>query len=306
MSKSLQIHSLGQLREIVKSTSSANLNPNSFFIATELSMHGHVDLSTAYIEEIKKSRARAARHSYLRFLGNINKNLSKYNISKQISHRSKLFDRLLGFDTLFFEGGPHLIIVFATMYNNFGISFPVLHSMLLGQGLSILYIKNPNADMYCSGSPKLGNSIDEMGRSLRKFVLDHKFKKVSVAGFSSGGYAALFCAAIIGADIFIGFGIRTDWSRGSELLFSQGRAAPNDIDYLSNTLVNMGNYHSVDQIGRGFLYYGALDGSDVSHAENMRGKDNFELIPVKNAQHHVINSLISIGKFEKALNIRTD
>lgn len=303
MSKSKKIHSLEQLQEMVKLTSSANLDPNSFFIATELSMHGYADLSTTYIEEIKNSRARAARNPYLRYLGNINNNLSKYNISEQISHNSELFERLLGFDTLFFEGGPKLIIVFATMYNNFGVSFPVLHSMLLGQGLSILYIKNPNVDMYCSGSPKLGNSIDEMGRALKKFVLDHKFEKVSVAGFSSGGYAALLCAAIIGADVFIGFGIRTDWSRGSELLFSEGRAAPDGIDYLSNTLVNMRNYHSVDRIRRGILYYGALDGSDVSHAENMRGKDNFELIPVENAQHNVINYLVSIGKFEKTLNL---
>ncbi|MEH6496956.1 MAG: hypothetical protein V7740_14515 [Pseudomonas marincola] len=286
-------------------TNSKNLNPQSFFIATELSIHGHVDFSTAYIEEIRNSRARAARNPYINFLENINNSLSKYNISEQISHGSKLFERLLGFDTLFFEGGSNLIIVFATMYNNFGVSFPVLHSMLLGQGHSILYIKNPDVGMYCSGSPKLGNSIDEMGHALDKFVLDRKFISVSVFGFSSGGYAALFCAATIGADVFIGFGIRTDWSRGSELLFSQGRAAPNDTDYLSNTLVNMRNYRPVDRIKKGILYYGDRDGSDVSHAENMRGKGNFELIPVKNAQHNVITYLVSIGKFEKTLNVRT-
>jgi hypothetical protein len=148
----------------------------------------------------------------------------------------------------------------------------------------------------------MGGDIDEMGLYLKKFCEDKRFSRVSVLGFSSGGYASLFAAGCIGASSFIGFGIRTDWSLSCPHPISPGRVSPEADQYASNTLANLRHAENMANIGQGSLYYGASDLLDTYQAENMRDLPNFKVHRVANSQHNVILSLAAENRFAAALD----
>jgi hypothetical protein len=132
-----------------------------------------------------------------------------------------------------------LIIVFSTAYNNFDISFLVLHAIFLQYGYSILYLKNLDGGMFADGCPGFGTSIDTMQRGLEAFINSHGIVETFVTGFSSGGYASLYLAGQIGASPYLGFGIKTDWSRTSIKKTSLGRVSPSLQDHENKTLTDL-------------------------------------------------------------------
>ena len=155
--------------------------------------------------------------------------------------------------------------------------------------------------MYCTGTPSFAQSIDGIGQALGEFCKSHNFSKVDVLGFSSSGYASLLSAGCIGASSYTGFGVRTDWSKQCPCPTAAGRAAPEEDDYKTNTLTNLGLSEAMDRIGSAQLYYGASDAIDSYQAENMRGLSNFKIHPIDGSDHNVVLSLISRNRFEAVL-----
>ena len=80
--------------------------------------------------------------------------------------------------------------------------------------------------MFADSCPGFGTSIDTMQRGLEAFINSHGIVETFVTGFSSGGYASLYLAGQIGASSYLGFGIKTDWSRTSIKKTSLGRVSP--------------------------------------------------------------------------------
>jgi hypothetical protein len=195
----------------------------------------------------------------------------------------------------------NLVIVFATAWNNFGISLPVLHFMLDKYPASVLYIKNPDKGMYCKGAPGLGGNIGEIVSNLEKFIDLNGYKKIMVLGFSSGGYAALYAAGAMGADSYVGFGVRTDWSRDCKIKISPTRVSPVSADYNNNALENLLINKNMAGIKKATLYYGDQDQSDAAHAHNMSTLDNFQITPIPKSKHNVVLHMIAKGAFEEAL-----
>jgi len=300
------IHSLRQLDHVIALSEGREVQ-DALFIATQLAIHGLTNHAMKFIEMTRQNTQNQHALSYLIWLEKICANVEAHDVWNKIHQKNNIFRQVLGFNSIYVprRKNSQLIIVFATSYNNFGISFPLLHSMLERNSGSILYLKNPDLGMYCTGSPSLGSNIDSVGQSLKNFCRVNGFSKVSVIGFSSGGYASLFAAGCIGASSYTGFGIRTDWSPSCLCPISPSRAAPEPEDYDKNTLMNLRLNNMMERIGRAQLYYGMSDSIDSHQAENMRGLPNFEILPIAHGEHNVILSLTAENKIESALQAIT-
>ena len=273
-------------------------------LADEFTAYGLPDEALPVIAGLRHDVANASALRFLERLVRVNGYLA--GIANPVTERSapERHARLLGPASSFWPSPTapdRLLVVLATAYNNFYVSFPVLHGILARHDRSILYVKNPGRGMYAGGSPGLGGSIDAMARGLARFAAARGIADVRVCGFSSGGYAALHVAGVLKASSFLGFGAKTDWSAGSPLKVVAGRAAPSVEDRMGNTLVNLAGSAAMAGIGEAVLYHGALDPSDTAHARNMAGLANFTIVPVAGASHNVIQHLMAQGRFDGIL-----
>lgn len=194
-----------------------------------------------------------------------------------------------------------MVVVYATPCNNFDISFPFLQCLLSKRADSILYVKNPARGMFTTGNLEYGKSIDEMSSSICRLVSRLQAARLSVMGFSGGGYAALHLAAMAGASRFLGFNIKTDWSRDSSFQIVSDRASPTVADYANNTLMNMLHLPEIKNIEKSILYFGDKDPSDTEHALQMSSLPNFDVRPVKHGSHNLIFDFLGAGMLPNAL-----
>ena len=233
----------------------------------------------------------------------LSNSLAKYKLEVALKEDSELLNHLLSPENTFIRNptSKHLVIVFATGWNNFGVSLPVLHAILGNFEASILYIKNCDKGMYCDGSRELGANIDEIALSLKEYVQKNPYAYISVLGFSSGGYAALFAAIALHAQTFVGLGIRTDWSEDCKIQSSPSRARPELEHRKTNTLVNLAHSADVGSVGSAVLLFGEHDTSDRLHAQNMRAHKNFQILEVPQSTHHIVTKLVADGNFEDLL-----
>ena len=297
------LHSFDQLSAVVAASADTRMTKRALHVATQLTIHGMADKAEVFIKALRDHTKSQFARDYLIRLESIRANLGGQDIWDKVQQKDHILRHLLGFNSIYLPrpDSRHLIIVFSAAYNNFGVSFPLLHLTLSKRPVAILYIKNPDKGLYCTGSPGMGGNIDEMGRYLKKFCEDNPFSKVSVLGFSSGGYASLFAAGCIGASSFIGFGIRTDWSLACPHPISPGRVSPEAGQYATNTLANLRHADNMATIGQASLYYGAADLADTYQAENMRDLPNFKVHRVENSPHNVIVSLAAENRFAATL-----
>jgi hypothetical protein len=297
------VHSVQQLNAIFQLSQTSLNVKDSMALATQLVIHGFTEPAKAFIAEKKGAYSNRHAINYLDYLCKINFNLSMHQRNKKLDLDDVFFKHLLSPRPTLVKrpNCDRLVIVFATAWNNFGVSFPVLHSILRKCHVSILYIKNNDQGMYCNGYADMGSSIDELAEFLIQFKRDEAYKDVTVLGFSSGGYAALFAASAISADAYIGFGIRTDWAQECQMPRSSKRVAPLPEHYKNNTLINLANYPSISQITKATMYFGDLDKADAAHAANMCSLKNVDIQPIFNSTHNVILSLIAEGRFEQIL-----
>jgi pimeloyl-ACP methyl ester carboxylesterase len=213
-------------------------------------------------------------------------------------------EKLLSFKSCIFGAGGgsnRLVIVYSTAWNNFDISFPFLHCLIASHADCIIYVKNQGRGMYATGNDEYGNSIDEMSSSICDLIAGMNPSRVSVLGFSGGGYAALHLAAKLSADAFLGIGVRTDLSRNSAFPRVPGRTAPCESDYNNNTLVNMKDMPEIAGIKRAVLYFGDRDESDREHALNMAGLPNFSIYGVKQGSHNLVMDFLIRGQLQEVL-----
>jgi len=260
-------------------------------------------MTTTYVKKVRADLKNPKLSALFDPILAMAKSLAQYQIETSLKENLPLLNHLLSSDATFFKHpeSEHLIIVFATGWNNFGVSLPVLHAMLKNFQASILYIKNCDKGMYCDGSHGLGASIDEILINLKGYINKNPYAHISVLGFSSAGYAALLIAMELHAQTFVGFGIRTDWSVDCKIKSSPSRSRPAPRHRKTNTLINLAHSVNARFIDSAVLFFGEQDLSDRLHAQNMCAHKNFQIVKVPKSTHHVVNKLVADGKFEEIL-----
>jgi hypothetical protein len=301
------IHSFEQLWRLLFQKQSENINiKNALFIARNLLSHGCYERAHPIINSL------AALNHNNETLNQILEKLSR--LSEQISKIPKIDDilidstkvmDLLSFRSCTLKGSTEnrkIIIVYATPFNNFDISFPFLHHLIATKATHIIYVKNPARGMYGSGNIEFGKNLDEMAFNIGNLITILNPSDIIVMGFSGGGYAALHLAAKVKAKSFLGLGIRTDYSINSPIMKANPFRAPTESDYQNNNIINLRNMPEIGNIKRAILYCGEKDNYDREHAFNMRGLSNFSIFSVKGGSHNLVLDFIQMGYLNTVLD----
>jgi hypothetical protein len=300
------IHSFVQLSQLLLQVQSSELKiSDALSIIEQLLRHGCYERAAQLISNMfdlkHENETFNLRLEKLNALAN---QISLINGVSEILIDSDKVKALLSVDSCLIKGmadSGKIVIVYATAWNNFDISFPFLHHLIVSKASYIIYIKNPYRGMYGSGNYEYGNNIDEMSSNISNLVSSLDPTKVTVLGFSGGGYAALHLAAKIKANAYFGFAIKTDHSVNSLFKKNPNRTSPSEFDYQNDTFSNLRYMPEVADITRANLYFGDLDESDKEHAINMIGLRNFSIIKVKDAPHNLIVNLLERGQFNEIL-----
>lgn len=300
-----EIMDLAQLRTIVAMSRQKLSRNDSFFVATQLTKHGFTNPARELIGLLEGAISNRNSLAYLDSL----RRICGYLESKRSVHEAEadrpLFERLMSQETSFLRGEAHpdrLIIVLATCFNDFTVSFPVLHSILRQTGHSVLYVKNPEMGEFLTGTPGFGTSIDEMADHLARYRDKGRFTQLRVMGQSTScGYASLLIAARLSAESYLGFGINTDLSAKTLFGAIGGKPVPDPEAIARNTRVNLRHLPEITRIGAARLYFGARDQGDRANAETMADLTNFEIEAVADATHAVIMTLMAENRFDQVL-----
>lgn len=306
-----QIHSLSQLNRVIALSHSTDLSVgDALFTADQLVRHGRCDHAQRVVDRLAAAGHRnETLGRWLRRLSAAAEHVRSVSGLSAILADEPGLEKLFSLRSSTYAAGhtaQKLVVVYSTAYNNFDISFPFLHCLLAPHADRILYVKNPGRGIYTTGNSEYGSSIDEMSSRLCGLLASINPSHVTVMGFSGGGYAALHLAAKARADVFVGLGVRTDWSRDSACELVRGRTAPDASDYATNTLCNMRDMPEITEIRRAVLYYGDRDDTDRSQALNMAGLPNFAIHAVRPGTHNLVMDFLASGRLPELISNSLD
>jgi hypothetical protein len=250
-------------------------------------------------------RGTEASFAMIERLAGANRALREADVATRIAAMGPLADRLMDADDeavlCAAEGASTLLVVFGTKFNDFWVSYPVLHC-LLPQTVSVLYLKDPREWMYLAGLKPYGPGFDALCGGVLEVARQLGLSDIRVTGFSSGGYAGLMLAGAIGARRYYGFSIRTDLRPTSTLPTNRYTERPDLIKRAGHMMRDLRPWletiHSPNEV---VLYYGDAAVIDAAHAEHLAGLSNVTLRPMPGARHNTIIALLLEGALARVL-----
>jgi hypothetical protein len=284
--------------------------PKQLLHAAEvLTAYADVDASDALIVRAQRVLAGSKVESggFLERLSAVNRTLRDARIPKRVREIGPVAEELAsekGMVLVERPGARRLVVVLATMFNDFWVSLPVLHCFLSEHDCAILYLRDRSNRMYLYGVDGHGPDFTAIQTAVLDVARAGGYQDVQVLGFSSGGYAGLLLASRIGAQGYLGFSIRTDMSPGSALpldrLATRIGDAPDRQDLLMDLkAVVTGNAAPKMAV----IYYGEKAIIDAAHAEHMRGVPGVIVKQVKGGLHNSVMSLLAANEFSRVLKL---
>lgn len=297
-----QQHSLQQIARLETMLDSGKMSQrDAFFVASEMVCHGFEKADT-FIDMLLPQTSREDAQRFLISLKERNAQLQSWPFREQILKNSDLINRLYELDThLAFKGSRHpekVLVIFTTMYNNFGISTALLMSGLLQFGVSIVILKDSSFYTYLKGAKSIGKRLDDVTVYIREVQEQLEGKDLYFASYSSGAFAALYSAITLDARGYLAFSPITDRSEAPGLppakFFTPEIRDEIDPRYLIN-LRDL--YEAMGRSFPGMLYYGSNAFIDSAHARNMGQLDTFTAIEIEKCAHNTVDRLIQRGDF---------
>lgn len=276
-------------------------------VATGLVQQGLHGLAESYMARHCSSFTHPGAIAYVESLRRQNLTISRFEHLPGVLGDKPLMIQLLDeHEPVFMQGTgetDRLLVILSTTYNNFYVSNAVLLALVKNFGCAVLFLKDSDANFFLKGAKGFGNSLDEMAKLLKDFVTQRGFKRVNCMGFSSSGYASLFCAISLNAGPHLGFSIRADYTEGSAL--PQGWLLREELkqEVPKHCLVNLAAMHKAS----GFqhcctVYYGEDDQVDVQHALLLADCENVQLHAIAKTGHGVPARLLETDAFEKCIS----
>lgn len=296
-----QQHSLQQVAWLESKLKSGRMGQrDAFFVASEMVCHGF-DAADKFIDMLA---GQTKREDAARFLANLkqkNARLRSWPFRGQVLGNADLRDKLYELDThIALKGSRHpdkALIVHTTMYNNFGISTPLLVSGLLELGVSIVILKDSSLFNYLKGANSIGKRLDDISNYIREVQDQLEAKDLYFASYSSGSFASLYAAIMLDGRGYLGFSPITDRSdRGLPPAKFFTPEIRDEVD--PRYLINLRElYEAMGCTFPGTLYYGANAFIDRAHARDMALLDTFSAIEIENCAHATVDHLILRGEF---------
>ena len=303
-----ELHSLEQLSLLRQLHAAQGLSFNdAMFLATQFVHHGFFEAEgvlATLLREVPHASARryltrlSGRHAAIQSLPALRKVLC----DKQ--RLTALYDPALS--TFFVPGSSRAdtaVIVFTTVNNNFGVSNAVLDAVLEDLGVARLYLKDTSRYIYFRGVESLCSCLVDLPSAITQLLRSKGIRNIVVTGFSSGGFAALYTAAVLDASACLAFSACTDISIGSTVpqpsIFSN---ICDEIDFYSR--VNTRDVIALSKSAPGAfrLYYGLDHPIDRAHALQLSGLPQVRLVELDECGHFATTSLMERGEFASAFS----
>jgi hypothetical protein len=246
----------------------------------------------------------AATAEMINRLNAVSRRLRQADVARRIEAMGPFADRLMDVNDEAVlhvaEGARTLLVVFGTKFNDFWLSYPVLHC-LLPENVSVLYLKDPREMMYLGGLKTYGDGFQALCRGVVGIAERLGISDIRVTGFSSGGYPALLLACAIGASTYLGFSIRSDLSADSSLPNDRYARRPEVRQALGPLMRDLKPWlKECGMPARGILYYGENAPFDAAHALHLAELPNFSVRALP-ARHNTVIVLLVAGRFEDAM-----
>ncbi len=204
---------------------------------------------------------------------------------------------------IYVDGGAlrqKLVVVFTTMFNNFGIANLVLLAILRTYGVSVLLLRDCSRANYLGGASGFGSNLDEIAGNIEVFAHESGIEDIYLLGYSSGGYAACYASTRIRCAAHLGFSFPADFSPDTSL--PTEFFMPRDLRKLFDRryLVDLACLLP-DSSARQRLIVGAKSKRDLIHAQHLK-RAGVEVIEVAGVVHDTPESLIASGEFGRQLD----
>ncbi len=189
-----------------------------------------------------------------------------------------------------------LVVVFTTVFNNFGLSNLVLLALLKPFGVSVLLLKDDTAASYLGGAHQFGNDLDELAEKISAFAKLKSCDRIYLMGYSSGGYASCYVSARLKCDGFLGFSFPVDFSLDTDLPTDWFIKRQVRELFEPRFLIDLASLHA-QLPKRRRLIIGAQSRRDLVHAHHLRDKAGFDVIEVAECLHDTPETLMARGEF---------
>lgn len=299
-------HSLEQLALIRQLYAAGGLSlADAMFLATQLVHHGFFE-AEAVLSTLLREVPRAPAKRYFERLHQRHAVIQSLPALKTVladkQRMAALYDPAMS--TLFIAGSTRAdtaVVVFTTINNNFGFSNAVLDAVLEQQGVSRLYVRDCTRFVYFRGVDTLCDSLLDLPQALARLLADQGIRNTVVTGFSSGGFPALYTAAVLEASACLAFSSYSDISPGSAI--PQPRMFSNICDEIDiSTRVNTRDAIAASRVAPGAfrLFYGSDHPIDRAHAEQLADLPQVRLVDLGDCGHYATPALMDRGEFVAA------
>lgn len=195
-----------------------------------------------------------------------------------------------------------LVVVFTTMYNNFGISNLVLYALLRDMGVSVLLLRDLSKANYLGGANGLGHDLDSCAQGIVQLAQVNGCTRLLLMGFSSGGYAGHFISTLLPCQGYLGLSIVSDFSLDTPLPTDKFISKAIRQKFRPEHLCNLATLPDRSGGARRRLIVGAKDSTDLLYTNSMQDTPNLEVVEVPDCQHDTPETLMAEGHLQAHLD----
>ncbi len=196
------------------------------------------------------------------------------------------------------EGTDCAAIVFTGIDGGFGgVPTDVVQALLVQQGVSAIYLFDPNRLIHLAGNAELGRDYMETLRSLRRTLDEWGVRRLTTIGASAGGYAAMRYGLDLGAQRVLCFGSPTTMERDVLLAEGRGRTIMDRLETYASDMIGplRPRLEAADARPQIDLYFGAGMALDRSQAEAIADLDEVRLFAIPDLDRHTVVDELLLG-----------
>jgi len=221
----------------------------------------------------------------------------------QTQAQPELVEQLYATDGFTLIKGTHrpevLLVVFTSVYNNFGISNLMLFGLLRVSGVSVLILRDGTMASYLAGVRGMGDDLDSCAASIARFAAEHRCQKILVTGYSSGGFASYYVSTQLDCAGYLGFSIvsdmRLDTPLPTDVFIRKDIREKIDHKYLVE-LSSLTDTHN-DGVPRRVVV-GAKSEVDQRFTDVLADVPRLEVIKVPDCRHDTPEALLLTGQLQ--------
>lgn len=170
-----------------------------------------------------------------------------------------------------------------------GVPEETLGVQLARMGWDMVFLTNMNKDLFIMGGDKF-SSYNNMITELLK--VRRNYSDAAVFCSSGGGFGGIKAAIDLDVELVLGFSVFTRIDREARLIDRRGMRLWKEFDLMLPNQMdqNVANYFSKKNQLRCIIFYPSSNVGDSFQAQNLEQVTNVKLIPVKSADHMMLDT----------------